>query len=728
MKLQTIERNIETSGTLSSADFGISADDQAHVLVILRDKLYSDKFAAIVREITTNAWDAHADAGIADKPIKVQVPTRFEPTFIVRDYGKGLTEKDIYEVYVRYGKSTKRNSNTQIGQLGLGCKSPFAYTNSFNIISYCQGLKTTYVAFIDESGVGKVTKLQEIPSEETGIEIQIAIRATDIEAIRERAQRLFPYFNPMPNCNIKIAPIEYTIKSIATSVLPWAIKATGNSMAIMGNVPYPIEPHKIPELNSSSRELLSCGIDVWFDIGALSVSASRESLEYTDTARKAICQRLDVIRKEILSSLTEEFATIKSIWEARMFLYRISNHYGNYNYRNLIRTLAMNTFTTWNNIPIDLSTFKYTEKVESDLIVRGWFKEKARPTDNTTATWRKTMTISKDLIVIKNDLKTNWLQRVLSWRTKTFAETSVHHDILFLSLQKDSKVSLNDAVEIYLKNNNLTGITVITASSLPLPEEVEKEKSENTISTKVDSKSKYKIFSLVEKFTPNTFPASNNWQPAEVDLEEGEGVYMVIHGFQPYDQDSTKMQNTAKLLNLLHCLSLDVNAHPVYGIRNELVSKVGPKWQDFNTWATAKIVELLKAYPEKEKLIAYYIANNYSFSWHTNFEAQLKSFVTLAEDKEIEQAVEIIKSANTFSLTLDWPQKRAFTTILTELQHDIMLIVAPSLNIIQTIESKYPLLKNSKFFHGTGSPPFEGGDWPSNLATYVKMMNNNNKK
>lgn len=52
--------------------FDISQEDTVH---ILRSTLYSDKIAAVVREYSANAWDAHREVGKADVPIQVTLPT-----------------------------------------------------------------------------------------------------------------------------------------------------------------------------------------------------------------------------------------------------------------------------------------------------------------------------------------------------------------------------------------------------------------------------------------------------------------------------------------------------------------------------------------------------------------------------------------------------------------------------------------------------------------------------
>src|SRR5688572_3649345 len=107
MKPQVLVRTVEEQGVLAEGAFGLSnkAEDQAHILSILRDRLYTNKVLAVLREYSANAWDAHVDAGKADVPIKVVLPTKLDPSLIIRDYGKGLSEEEIFEVYVKYGAS-----------------------------------------------------------------------------------------------------------------------------------------------------------------------------------------------------------------------------------------------------------------------------------------------------------------------------------------------------------------------------------------------------------------------------------------------------------------------------------------------------------------------------------------------------------------------------------------------------------------------------------------------
>lgn len=108
-------------GVQSEGSFAISLRNQAHLMTILRDTLYSDKILAVLREYSANAWDAHRQSGCKDIPIRVTLPTHAEPTLVIRDFGSGLSEEDLYQVYTQYGESTKRESNETVGYLGIGC-------------------------------------------------------------------------------------------------------------------------------------------------------------------------------------------------------------------------------------------------------------------------------------------------------------------------------------------------------------------------------------------------------------------------------------------------------------------------------------------------------------------------------------------------------------------------------------------------------------------------------
>ena len=101
---------------------GMSLDlDSAQILMqMLSKNLYSDSIGSTVRECASNALDSHRRAGVND-PIIVSFKANTENNyeFSVEDFGIGLDADDVKNIISKYGKSTKRNSNTELGMMGL---------------------------------------------------------------------------------------------------------------------------------------------------------------------------------------------------------------------------------------------------------------------------------------------------------------------------------------------------------------------------------------------------------------------------------------------------------------------------------------------------------------------------------------------------------------------------------------------------------------------------------
>src|SRR5688572_5220957 len=79
---------------------------------ILSADLYSDRIGSLTREQTTNCADDHRLIRQA-RPFDVHLPNNFEDVISVRDYGPGLSQEEIIDIYAVYFKSSKRDSNAQ---------------------------------------------------------------------------------------------------------------------------------------------------------------------------------------------------------------------------------------------------------------------------------------------------------------------------------------------------------------------------------------------------------------------------------------------------------------------------------------------------------------------------------------------------------------------------------------------------------------------------------------
>ena len=220
-----------------------------------------------------------------------------------------------------YGESTKRGTNKQIGQLGLGSKSAFAYGDNFVINSFVKGRKTSYNAFIDSTQIGQISKMGwEKSKEKDGVEIVVPVKNDDFRAFREKALDLFTHFTIKPE--IKGADEGNFYAECLPAVMSsddWTIRQGGNSFAVMGNIAYPLSTNALDyEYRSTRYELLNeVGLTVYFKIGDLDISASREALQYTDETKKTITRKLDEILAEIPKKISETMKDCKNLWDAK---------------------------------------------------------------------------------------------------------------------------------------------------------------------------------------------------------------------------------------------------------------------------------------------------------------------------------------------------------------------------------------------------------------------------
>jgi len=308
-----------SSDKFDAVNYGIKQDNQAHILSILRDQLYSNKILAVVREYTTNAIDAHIEAGKPDIPIQITTPNSFDPVLKIRDFGPSLTQEQVWQVFAWYGASTKRETNTQTGFLGIGSKSAFAYTDSFQIVSYLNNKKTTYLSFIDESQCGKITKISEVDSdEEQGLEIIIPVQVNDHLKVTSTVKDLGMFFTVPPIVNgnqidsyVNVTESAYSDDNgIMLSKFSSEINVgsyDNNVIALMGNIPYYLD---LKQLNF--KDISTVSIDIYSEkhninllrifnrysiilkcnIGDFQVSASRESVQYKEKSIKYFQEKL----------------------------------------------------------------------------------------------------------------------------------------------------------------------------------------------------------------------------------------------------------------------------------------------------------------------------------------------------------------------------------------------------------------------------------------------------
>lgn len=299
MKIHNNNTEIESHGALSQGTFSIKQSSKA--FKILSSSLYKNKILAIIRELSCNAYDAHVDNNIKDLPFDIQLPTALEPSFKIRDYGKGISHEDMLELYTTYFSSTKTNSNEFIGALGLGSKSPFSYVNSFNINSYHNGMLRSYSAFINDEGLPNIVLLMEINShDKSGLEVEFIVNSDDMYSFKSNSTIVYQYFKTKPNmlCDTELRFDVYDILYYGNN---WKIDyRSKKAKAIQGNISYPISYESIPNFPQKYKYLLNISLEINFKIGSLDIAASREELSYDKETCSFILKTLSKIHDELL--------------------------------------------------------------------------------------------------------------------------------------------------------------------------------------------------------------------------------------------------------------------------------------------------------------------------------------------------------------------------------------------------------------------------------------------
>jgi hypothetical protein len=368
MKLADRTVEIHSAGIQSANQFSIAQTSK--MFKILSDSLYSDKVMAVIRELSTNAYDAHI-AAKNQNPFKVTLPTQTNPSFTVRDFGTGLSQADMEELYTTYGASNKNDSNDFVGCLGLGSKSPFAYTKSFSTISYYNGKKLSYIAAMDESGVPSLNLIKvSDTSEPNGLEISFAVKQFDFHEFTSKAKRIFHYFKLKPIINGGVCSSvndgSYSHTNIVIDGKGWKIGRVSNDhtkypsshnspgsgvVAIMGNIAYPVDsskiigeerpdqPDHIQKWNRAFgkadvdnwkhlvQEILNAGLylEIQFGIGELEMDVSREGLQYTKQVIKALREKTQDIYLQLKQDMSDKLSTAKNLVEAYQTYYNLSD-------------------------------------------------------------------------------------------------------------------------------------------------------------------------------------------------------------------------------------------------------------------------------------------------------------------------------------------------------------------------------------------------------------------
>ena len=473
MKIDTESQDVKVHGDFETSEFAIG--DIAFIVDMFADKVYSHKERAVIRELSCNAHDSHILAGTTDVPFNVHLPTQLEPNFTIRDYGSGLTDSEIRNIFAGIGISTKRDSNEVIGCFGIGSLSPYSLTDSFTVRSYKDGVCRTYTCYRDKERKPVVALLTELATDEdNGLEVSLTVEDRVWEFEKE-AIKVFKFWEgTLPNINndsvveqCKEQREKYVFKGDDFGLTP----SWGSMVAIMGNISYAI-PDELDEFNTSGY--------LKFKLGELNFDTARENLTMDDKTKAAIKAKFEIVKDKLATEASQQIKDEPSLFKQATL-------------SNKLRAGSLGKF-----IKADLNKYELPKTSEEFT----YFKRSWRSTDKSTST-RVPVGENIEYYTHKDRMQT---------RIRDYIKNSDKLTMVILSEEqiKECKIDLDILLDL---------------DDLP--------KIQNTSYTRTGSTVKTFVFNPDAR----RYTVSDYWDETELTIDGSEIIYAEICRWEPVNGD-----------------------------------------------------------------------------------------------------------------------------------------------------------------------------------------------
>jgi hypothetical protein len=272
-------------------------------------------------------------------------------------------------IFINFGSSTKRNDNLQTGGFGIGAKTPWCYTDAFTITTISREpngwlAKRSYSA-IAEGNKFKLLQLGEtilidetdetIPLEDrhTGTIISITVNKDDFQSFSNKTLYFSKFWDVKPEL-VGVNPVpEYEIYNPILEGLGFKIYksyanewASGSPFAIVDGIPYKIDAESLKTKCTDHQTaiiLKRTDINIYFKIGELDLSLSREALQYTQKTSDLLIKRASEIAEYIIKSAGEAIKNAPTYLEAHKEFHK---------YHSSFPVIGNWKSVSWNGIPL----------------------------------------------------------------------------------------------------------------------------------------------------------------------------------------------------------------------------------------------------------------------------------------------------------------------------------------------------------------------------------------
>lgn len=353
MILQDEKVNVTTSQQFESKQMSISPEFFNKMIwhVILQ---YKYKIRTSVQELISNAIDAQVEAGNKDKPLKIQLPTRLEPTFKLRDYGTGMTPEIMDKIYRNMGASGSSHTNDKKGGFGIGGKSPLGFSDQYNIKTYVDGKFWFYVVYKNEQNGINVDLLQTgNTNEPNGTEIQIPAKSDQIRKFTEAACRATMFWDIQPEFNLESDHLykANNENKISKHVSLYNHQSLGNLfrpsynselVLIVDGIPYIIDSEivrKVKPLKTLNDMLKDDSVlTIRVNNGDIKILQTRESLEDCDYTINQL-EKIGAIALNDVTKYIEKQTKKATVLDTANALIELKSQFNN------VPTITMNGFS-----------------------------------------------------------------------------------------------------------------------------------------------------------------------------------------------------------------------------------------------------------------------------------------------------------------------------------------------------------------------------------------------
>ena len=378
------EQKIKSTGG-KSTKMGLSDDAQSMIFNMFTETIYKNPIGSIVREITSNCFDAHVEAGneSPENPVFVKkTHDKLSDTHYISffDNGVGMSPDRVENIYGIYFNSTKRANNDEIGGFGIGGKTPLAYKrsyideegntqydSSFFVITRYNGIEYSYTIYNGEESP-EIQLMNEASTKKgNGTEIRIPIKESDLQKFEREILRQLYYFE---NIVFQGFDIDNELNSYNVHKGEHFIyrgdRYEESVHLCLGKVAYKID---YSDLGLSEYDY-RIPIALRFEIGDIQVTPNRESMQYNEKTIKLIKEKIELATQELVEMLEKQYANVKTIEE----YYMAKENFGNVMLPQTNETLYVGKLVKKSMINYDKFKYKAVPTFpKSDKIIEMFF-------------------------------------------------------------------------------------------------------------------------------------------------------------------------------------------------------------------------------------------------------------------------------------------------------------------------------------------------------------------